>query len=205
MADEQATVGARNLSSGSTANLRSDRTGALVTQNAHGRYTEAVLAGRVWLASNQAGQATSTGLSTTQTGFTLTNPAGSGVNIVLLQVCVALTTAPAAAATLVLAANVNTAAAAVTQTTALTVRNALLGTGGTGNGLAASAVTLPAAPVVVRTIGGGPVGAVTLNTAYIMDEVDGGLILVPNTAISLSSITTAISGIFTFVWEEVIA
>ncbi len=158
----------------------------------------------VYVASTQAGVATSTALSTTQTGFTLTNPAGSGKCLVVLNIDVAPTTAPAAAATLVLAANVNPVAAAVTQTTPLTVRNAKLGVSDSGVGLAASAVTLPAAPVVVRGLGG-PVGAVTLNGEPIHDKVDGALVLTPGTAVSVNSLTTAISAVISMTWREVSA
>lgn len=156
----------------------------------------------IYVASTQAGVATSTGLSTTQTGFTLTNPAGSGKTLILLQVRGALTTAPAAAATVVLAANVNPVAAAVTQTTPLTVRSANLGLSGTGVGLAASAVTLPAAPVVVRGLGG-PVATGSVSQPQLVDDLDGGLAIAPGCAVSLNSLTTAISGVWSMVWEEV--
>lgn len=156
----------------------------------------------VFVASTQAGVATSTGLSTTQTGFTLTNPLGSGKNLVVLQINVACTTAPAAAATIVAAANVNASAAAVTQTTPLTVRSAKLGVTDTGAGLAASAVTLPAAPVVVRAIGG-PVGASTISPPYIKDDVNGALVITPGSALSINSLTTAISAVISMVWREV--
>lgn len=157
---------------------------------------------KVYVASTQAGVATSTALSTTQTGFTLTNPIGSGKNLVVLNIDVAPTTAPAGAATIVAAANVNPAAAAVTQGTPLIVRNAKLGISDTGVGLAASAVTLPAAPVVVRGIGG-PVGASSLNGEPIHDKVDGALVLTPGTALSVNSLTTAISAVISMTWAEV--
>lgn len=156
----------------------------------------------VYVASTQAGVATSTALSTTQTGFTLTNPAGSGKNLIVLQATIACTTAPAAAATLVWAANVNPVAAAVTQTTPLTVRSAKLGVAGTSSGLAASAVTLPAAPVVVRGVGG-PVGASTISPPFFMDNVDGALVVTEGCALSLSSLTTAISAVISVTWREV--
>jgi hypothetical protein len=155
----------------------------------------------VFTASTQAGVATSTGLSTTQTGFCLTNPAGSNVNLVILQINVACTTAPAGAATIVAAANVNPVAAAVTQTTPLTVRDARLGVTRTGAGLAASAVTLPAAPVVVRAIGG-PVAATSISPPYIRDDVNGALVLVPGTSLSINSLTTAISAVISMTWRE---
>jgi len=156
----------------------------------------------VFTASTQAGQATSTALSTTQTGFTLTNPLGSGVTAVILEANIAATTAPAAAATLVWAANVNPAAAAVTQTTPLVVRNAKLGSATASSCLAASAVTLPAAPVVVRAIGG-PVATGSVSSPYIYDDVQGALALEPGCAISINSLTTAISAVISVVWAEV--
>lgn len=157
---------------------------------------------QVYTASTQAGVATSTALSTTQTGFTLTNPAGSGKNLIVLQTTVAMTTAPAAAATIVYAANVNAAAAAVTQTTPLTVRPAVLGKTATGAGLAASAVTLPAAPVVVRALGG-PVATGQVAPPYIMDDVQGALVIAPGSALSINSLTTAISAVISMTWKEV--
>lgn len=156
----------------------------------------------IYVASTQAGVATSTALSTTQTGLTLTNPAGSGKTLVVLQVTGALSSAPAGAATVVLAANVNPVAAAVTQTTPLTVRKANLGVSGTGVGLAASAVTLPAAPVVVRALGG-PVAGSSISPTQIVDNVDGALCIAPGCALSLNSLTTAISGVWSIVWKEV--
>lgn len=158
----------------------------------------------VFVASNQAAQALSTALSTTQTGFTLTNPAGSGTNLIVLQTTIAICTAPAGISTIVYAANVNPVAAAVTQTTALTVRPAKLGAANTAVGLAASAVTLPAAPVVVRSVGG-PVATGSVSETYILDDVQGALVLTPGTALSLNCLTTAISVICAMTWQEVSA
>lgn len=156
----------------------------------------------IYVASTQAGVATSTGLSTTQTGLTLTNPAGSGKTLVVLSVAGAVSAAPAGASALVLAANVNPVAAAVTQTTPLTVRRANLGVSGTGAGLAASAVTLPAAPVVVRALQS-PVAASSITPAQVLDNINGELCIAPGCALSLSSITTAVTGVWSITWEEV--
>lgn len=188
---------------GATPNVRQGYDASLIVGDGHGRYQEAVLRGNVYMASTQAGVALSTALSTTQTGFTLSNPAGSGVNLVILDAMIALTTAPAGASSLLWAANVNPIATAVVQTTPLTVRNALIGASSAAAGLAASAVTLPAAPVVVRPVGGGPVATGSVNAAFIRDEIAGGIVLAPGTAISLSALTTAISAIIGVVWEEV--
>lgn len=186
-----------------TQPLRQAYDATTVTMDGHARFQEAVLRGNVFVASNQAAQALSIALSTTQTGFTLTNPAGSGKLLVVWQASIALATAPAGVSTLVWAANVNTVAAAVTQTTPLTVRNANLGIAGVGAGLAASAVTLPAAPVVVRPVGGGPVATGSVTAPSVVDPIDGSIVLQPGTALSLSALTTAISVICSMTWEEV--
>lgn len=158
-------------------------------------------ASEIYWASTQAGVATSTGLSTTQTGFTLTNPLGSGKSLIILQIRGALTTAPAAIATVVAAVGtVN--ATAVTQTTPLTVRNVNVGVTKTGAGLAASAVTLPAAPVVVRGLGG-PVATGSVSQPQIVDNVEGAIVIGPGCTLNINSLTTAISGVWSVTWKEV--
>ena len=204
MATIQGQSGPQVITDGVNTTIRTGRTGELVVTEAHGRYQEAVYRGNVFVAANQAAQALSTALSTTQTGFTLTNPAGSGRILVLLDAAIAIASAPAGISTLVWAANVNTVAAAVTQTTPLTVRNANLGFAGTPVGLASSAVTLPAAPVVVRPVGGGPVATGSVTSSFIRDELNGILTLQPGTALSLSALTTAISVICSLTWEEIL-
>lgn len=158
---------------------------------------------QVYVASTQAGQATTTALSTTQTGFTLTNPYGSGKTLVVLNINISQSVAPAAAGAFVAAANVNPVAAAVTQTTPLTVRKANLGVSGSGVGLAASATTLPAAPVVVRPIGGGALATGGVQSQFINDQVDGALCVAPGCALSISTITTAVTAIIGMTWREV--
>lgn len=157
---------------------------------------------QVFLASNQATQAMSTALSTTQTGFTLYNPAGSGTTLVIQQVTVAVSSAPAGIATIVYAANVNPLQAAPATNTVLTTRCAKLGNTTAGVGIAYSATTLAAAPVVVRSIGG-PVATGSVSSPYIMDDVQGSLAVQPGCYVSINSLTTAISAIVSMVWTEV--
>lgn len=157
---------------------------------------------QVFTASTQAGIALSTALSTTQTGFTLTNPIGSGITLLILKINGALTTAPAAISTVVLAANTNPNAAAVTQTTPLVVRNAKLGNSTQAAGLAASAVTLPAAPAVVMGLGG-PVATGSVSQPQINVDMEGSLAVQPGCAVSINALTTAISGVWSMVWAEV--
>jgi hypothetical protein len=195
-------VGPRPLADGTMTGERFGRDGAQVVQEGHSSYQELILRGGTYQACNQAGVALTVALGTTATGFILTNPAGSGYNLVLIDLVVAVTTAPAGISTMLLAGNVNTAAAAVTHTTPLTVRNALLGQTRTGVGLADSAATLPAAPVVVRPIPGGPVATGTTQSQFIKDT-EPPLVLSPGTSISTFALTTAISAVVCMTWEEV--
>ena len=157
----------------------------------------------IYLASTQAGVATSVALSATQTGFTLTNPYGSGKTLVVLNINIAQSVAPGASGAFTATANVNPVAAAVTQTTPLTVRKANLGVSGSGVGLAASAVTLPTTSVVVRPIGGGPLATGGIMSSFISDQVDGALCVAPGCALSINSVTTAVTAVIGMTWKEV--
>ena len=156
----------------------------------------------VFTASTQAGQALSLALSTTQTGFTLSNPANSGYNLVLLNVRVAFTTAPAGISTVVLAANVNPLAPVTTHTAALTIQNAKLGGGSASVAKADSQCTLPVAPVVIRGLGG-PVATGSVSQSQIVDDIDGSIVVTPGCAVSVNALTTAISGVISMTWAEV--
>ena len=162
-------------------------------------YLELAMRGQLFMASLQSVVALTT-LNATATGFILTNPGGSGRNIALLDVCVALASAPAGIASVHLAygAKSNTA---VTHTTPLTVRSGLLESA-KGVGLADSSATLPAAPVAIRAIGGGPVAGSSVESPFIMDRVNGQIIIPPGSSLSLGYITTAISVVASMSWAE---
>jgi hypothetical protein len=156
----------------------------------------------VFVASTQAGVALSTGLSVTQTGFTLYNPIGSATTLLVLEVAGALTTAPAAISTVVLAANVNPNAVAPATNTVLVTRSAKLGNTTQGVGIAYSATTLPAAPVVVMGLGG-PVATGSVSQPQILAKIEGGLAIEPGCCLSINALTTAISGVWSMIWQEV--
>lgn len=195
-------IGPQYGAAGSLGTATFDNSWALRTAQAHGRYQEAVYRGNCYTAANQAAGALSL-LSSTATGFILTNPLASGKGLAVLDICVALATAPAGAATICLSLGPYSATA-VTQTTALVVRNLLM-TGATGSavGLAASAATLPATPVVIRALGGGPVAASSISPAFIRDEIAGQIILLPGCSLNVHSLTTAISAVISIAWEEI--
>ena len=180
--------------------------GELLVSELQARYYEWVYRGLVFTAANTSAQATSTGPNSTATGLILSNPAGSGVNAVILDASIAIASLPAGAATLVWAANVNPIGAATTHTIALAPQSALLGSGKKSACFADSSATLPSAPTIVRPIGGGPAATVASSTAFppfIRDEVAGGLIVTPGCAISIQSITTAVSIMASILWAEI--
>ena len=183
---------------------RTDKTGALIAADGHGRYIESVYRGNVFLASNSAVQALS-GNSTTATGLILTNPAGSGRNLAILEIQVAVASLPAGQSSLILTGSNVTTATTVVHTTPLTVRNAFLGSAPTsGVGLVDSAATIPAANIF-RVLGTGTAATVAASTAFppfVKDETSGILMLAPGTVISLQALTTALSVVASIIWEE---
>lgn len=194
--------GITNIADGATPALVAlDRLAGQMVSDSVARYSNLTKRGLVFCAALQAAVALST-LNATATGFILTNPSGSGKDLHLLDVVIHAATAPAGAGPIGLAANVNTVAAAVVHTTPLTVRSSFLGGSTTAVGLADSAATLPAAPVYVRHLGGGPVATGSISPPYVKDEVAGAIILQPGTAVSLSYLTTAISVLASMTWAE---
>lgn len=186
--------------------MRGGKSGEASVADAHARYMEAVYRGNVYKVANQAGAASSAGLSATTPVLTLANPAGSGKLGVLIYAGCVFSVAPAAAAVTYLAANINPAAAAVTGTVANPV-NALLGTSGAAALKAFTAATLPAAPVAIAQLGVQFAGALTVaNELVPMGRwFDGAVILGQGTAISIQTSTASgAAGMFCdYIWEEI--
>lgn len=197
----QGLVGSVQYADGAQPAARQGKGGELMVSELNGRYYELTYRGKVFSACTQTAIALST-KSTTATGLILTNPLGSGVNLMLLSIQVALATAPAGISNIHLEANAAVQGTAVTHTTPLTVVNALLGANTLGVGLADSAATLPATPTVIRAIGGGPVATGSVAAPFIYDDVAGQIIIGPGTNVSLGYVTTAISVIASFFWAE---
>lgn len=176
---------------------------ALLNVGQVARFHDLVRGGRVFFACNTALQALSVN-SATATGLILTNPASSGYNLEILQIGIALASAPAAQANLILTGNIlTTAAAATTHTTPLIVKNALIGSAfAAGVGLCDVAATVPT-PAALRSIGGGPVAASSISPGFILDNVDGIVQLAPGCVISLQAMTTAITVLASITWVEV--
>ncbi len=181
--------------------LRIGRTGELIMAQAFGEYEEMASRGQVYTACNQSVITFGTSLTATAVTFTLYNPVGSLVDLVILQIGITAIT-QTAAGHIVLAANVNNAAAATTITAAntLTSQNGKLDGSG-GYGIAGKAATLPAAPVAIRTVAYG-VSAAPTNAFNIVDKVKGAVVLGPNTAVTVQGITFAGTGLISMLWRE---
>jgi hypothetical protein len=167
------------------------------------RYYENTYRGNTFTASNAAA-AVFSAVSTTATGFILSNPAGSGKNLVLIDIAFQYTVATAAAAQALLYANINPVAVAVVHTTPLTVVNTLLGSANTSVAKVDSAATLPAAPTAVRVIqAAATTGPAAVALPYVKDEVAGVIVITQGCAVSIQG-TAAIAGaVASMTWVEV--
>lgn len=150
------------------------------------------------------GAVTLSTVSATCTGLCLSNPYGSGKNLIVEKVRFAPSTAPAGAAVVGLAISPAISQTAVTHTTPAVIHNAIM-TGSnvtTGVGQVDAAATLPAAPVWLRPIGS-VVAASSITPGMYVDHVNGDIILPPGTNLSFSYLTTAAVGIAEITWVEV--
>lgn len=192
------------ISDGTITQVRGGKTGEMFVADAHARFYDAVRRGNVFMAAIPV-----TALSvnsTTFTGLCLANPVNSGKALVLMEVCVGIGTATAAAAGVILTGGAQTAALS---TNAVTIQSAYPGKfAGSGSVAFASSGSTIATATLMRAIWNTPLA--TSGTAptpapapHIKDVIDGALIIGPGQLVSLQAITTAISVIASMTWEEV--
>lgn len=193
-------VGPQQLSDGSQAAPRLGRNGELIVGNLHGRYYEQVMRGNVYGASNQAAQAVSVALATTYTGLCLSNPLGSGKNLVLLSAGYALSVAPAGIASIHLIGS-SSPSTNVTHTTAVTPVNMLLGNTGSPVAKVDREATIPTPLYLMSLMGGFTAGALPDSPNALFD-IAGQIILAPGGFVAIGALT-AVTGFGSFVWEEV--
>ena len=199
MATLDGSVGPAQLGDAAAARGRFDNQASLMVSEMNGRYAELSKRGHLEMACNSSGVALST-VSATVTGFCLNNPTGSGYNFELIHIAVALTTAPAGIANIHLEYGL-ISATLVTHTTPLVVRSGML-EAFTPVGLVDSSATIPAAPVAIRAIGGGPNATGSVTTPFISDEVAGAIIIQPGSTLNVGYFTTAISAVVSMMWAK---
>ena len=183
---------------------------ALLVAQAKAQYEDIVGEGNVFGGMTAAaGVAPGTSVGTTAP-IALVNPANSAKKLIVLKASVAYISGTLGAGALVYAVNILKTAAAVTGT-AIAVVNLKLGTSPAdrGNsGLLFTTATLPATPTLVRPFA--CLDASLATTAGIgfnrtVDNVDGEIQLLENTALSIQGIAAAGTAplvVFGLVWAE---
>jgi energy-converting hydrogenase Eha subunit E len=182
---------------------RMGHNGDLIVSELHGRYYEQAYRKNLY-GGSIVGQVTTVGAATTYTGLCLSNPVGSGVNLVINKVGVSFLVGFAASATVGVMTGINVTTN-VTHTAAAVVRNKFIGSVA-GMGLLDSSATLPTAPVLDIVLFSGLTGAITTAPAADgMFDLEGSIILPPGAyaAIYTSTVSGTASMSASFSWEEV--
>lgn len=186
--------------------IRLGNMGDLIVSQLHGGHYESAYRRALFSAANQAATTTTVGLATTYTGLCLSNPVGSGYNVVIEQVGMSFIVAFPAAAALGIMVGYNSGTN-VTHTTPVTPRNQFFGVGAAGVALVDAAATLPTAPVVNTVLGAGLTGAITtsVTTGLTNFDLDGSIVLPPGGYAAIyTSTVSGTSGFFgSFLWQEV--
>ena len=199
-------VGPVVAADGQTVSGRADKTGAQIISSIHGDYAESVLRLDVHTACNVAAKAISVGLTTTYTGLCLSNPAGSGKNLVMLLAQYAISVAEAAIAPQFLIAGYSSAGI-VTHTVALPapgIQNGFIN--GTNSSVAnADTEATIVNPYYLMPIRGGfTAGALGGPGSGQIINLKGWPIIPPGGWIAFGALT-AITGFGAFVWKEMTA
>jgi len=193
-----------SIQPGTTPTLRQGQLADVIVSELHGRYYETSYRRNSFNAAVQGtGITTSAGLVTGYTGLALTNPTTSTVNLAVNKVGYGFNAPPAAVMVVSLAFNTSTNA--VTQTTAITGRNNFLG-GAAPQGLAASSVTFPTAPInshILGIIGTNAITAINESTQII--DLEGSIVMPPGSYLCIVTSTASAATSFwgSFQWEEI--
>lgn len=179
-----------------------DRLGGGLISHAAARYANLAQSGNLFTAHNVAAQAVSVALATTYTGLVISNPIGSGKNLVMVGAGFALSVAPAAIASLHLL-NGFSGTTNVTHTTPLAapgIQNALIGLGNAPTAKADSAATIPTPGYGLPLMGGFTAAALPGSTKVWLDLA--GLQVIPPGGFIAIGALTAVTGFGAFAWYE---
>lgn len=190
---------------GTAPPFTSSITGAQRVADAHGRYMNAALEGRLYTASNVAAQAVSVALTTTYTGLCISNPAGSGKVLAILAAQYALSVASAAIASLHLIAGFSSAGI-VTHTAPLAapgIQSGIINGGGFASNSIAKADSQATIvnPYYLMPMGSGFTAAALYATTPGWIDLGGAFIVPPGGWIAWGALT-AVTGFGGFMWEE---
>lgn len=197
-------VGPQARGDGSLLPARGGKTGELITADAHGRYYEAAVRGKLFTAY-AANQATSLA-GTAMVGLQVWNgsPTSGGVNLVLLKTGGLLSATASACTGVVLTVGTGQTAAPSGQTAITKVTNNYIG-GSNPQALATAAGTFTNAPAAIATLLHNTAAIATTgeDAGYLVD-LEGSIIIPPQTYVAIATIGAAGAGWYGYLmWEEV--
>jgi hypothetical protein len=166
-----------------------------------GGLERACIEGRLFSVANQAKVATTAAFATTWTGLGISNPSGSGKNLILHEFGAELQIASDAAGVVGLMTSDTTGFAA-----ALTIRNCLDGTEAANASIAyaddGATIATPVLRRVCGTYGTAAITAMQLLGPQIY-KINGALVIPPGRSVMTYTTTaTTAAFVFHFVWEE---
>jgi len=184
-------IGQQAVADGSVTTARGDKTGATVTANVHGQFSETAVRGNIMYVSNLvAGVAPGTAFSATPP-LTLWNPPSSGKNLAITKISCGYVSGTLGGGCIALGA-VPSQVTVPSGGTELTPLCSLIGAPrGVGRGFTGSTVTTT--PAILRPMFN--MGAFVGTTALAPQDcdilVDGGIVVAPGSAVSLQGIAGA--------------
>ena len=193
-------VGLTSAAAGTSPALRQATDGSLYVKQASASLAEAAMAGRLFTGTNAALINTSTTLNTTLVGLALTNPTGSGKNLIVHKFTYAQDIVTTAEAMLCLATTTDSGLTADEMTIYCT-----------RYGYATSVATVRdggtiVAPVIIMPIAGlGDTATTDWTQGPNVVDIDGSIILAPGRSL-VTDVTVAVGAAamrFGFMWEEV--
>ncbi len=183
--------GVRLIANGIEAFLRFGRQSELIVAQAHGKYSEAVKNGRVFVASTDAnGVAPGTAVGTTA-AFALENPAGSGVILSIMRLVVSYISGTLGAGSLTYVYDdTENGATPIGTSTPITPQPASIGSRETSKAKAHDAATLLNTPTILRPFAGLQASLATTAVApwQLREDVDGEFEVKPGNVLALEGI-----------------
>jgi hypothetical protein len=188
-----------NQDGANTTAVRCGKQGEFSVSELHGRYYEQTYRGSMFSVCTQGtGVTTTAALATTWTGLAISNPVGSGVNLVLNKfTCCQF--AVGAAATIGIMGGTGVLAVS------LVPQSRIIGSSGLSKANASAGATI-STPVLIASVGS--VGSVATSSIPLVNGIvadfEGSVIVPPGSFIaSYTSIVTTSALQFSFTWEEV--
>lgn len=199
----QGITGVQNQGDGQVLTARFGRQGDQMVSELHGRYYEAAYRKALFHSATAAAGVTTVGLATTYTGFLLTNPIASTVNLsvhkcTFMQSVIQATTLSGVG----LAVGYISTANHTATTAGSTPKCSFLG-GPTPQGITYTVATLSATPTYYCFLANSQTAILNNNPVWI--DLEGALILPPGGFVmfTTAAVSPAASMWFAFDWEEV--